>query len=94
VWQTQCIARIDPQSAAVTGWILMHGLRDQMLVVNQQQGLPADVLNGIAYDADTKRLFVTGKLWAQLYEIRVVAYPEVDQKKQLEYARTTCNPPV
>lgn len=92
VWMTPCIARIDPESAAVTGWILLEGLREMTLEVNKEQGLPMDVLNGIAYDAAKKRIFVTGKQWAQMYEIKVSEYPEVDQKSQLAHARTVCKP--
>lgn len=94
VWQTPCIARIDPESAAVTGWILLEGLKEITAVVNKEQGLPIDVLNGIAYDVEQKRLFVTGKKWAQMFEIRVVEYSEAEQKTQLEHARTVCKPPV
>ena len=67
VWLTDRIARISPATGKVTGWIDLAGL-----------GGPADrdvtgaVLNGIAYDSSGKRLFVTGKLWPRLYEIRLV----------------------
>ncbi len=66
VWQTELIARIDPQSGRVTGWVDLTGLLDQS---NLSQ--PVDVLNGIAYDAENGRLFVTGKLWPTLFEIEV-----------------------
>lgn len=62
VWQTDCIARIDPQTGRVTAWIDLAGLRPPQ----------TDVLNGIAYDAGQGRLFVTGKLWPHLYEIALV----------------------
>ncbi len=65
VWQTNLIARIDPQSGHVNGWIDLSGL----LPPAEQQG--ADVLNGIAYDAAGDRLFVTGKLWPKLFEIKL-----------------------
>ena len=91
---TPCIARIDPESAALTGWILLEGLKEMTLEVNKEQGLPMDVLNGVAYDAAKRRVFVTGKQWAQLYEIKVIEYPEVYQKSQLEHARTVCKPRV
>jgi glutamine cyclotransferase len=66
VWQTDRIARISPKDGRVTGWIDLTGL------------LPATeraadaVLNGIAYDAQGDRLFVTGKLWPRLFEISLV----------------------
>jgi glutaminyl-peptide cyclotransferase len=67
VWQTNRIARIDPVSGQVTGWIDLTGLLDPATVTQ-----PVDVLNGIAYDAATDRLFVTGKLWPLLFEIELV----------------------
>jgi glutaminyl-peptide cyclotransferase len=64
VWQTDRIARINPKTGQVTGWIDLTGL------LPQRSGSD-DVLNGIAYDAKAKRLFVTGKLWPWLFEIRL-----------------------
>lgn len=64
VWQTNLIARIDPQTGAVKGWIDLTGLPETL----RRRGA-ADVANGIAYDAKQDRLFVTGKNWARLYEI-------------------------
>lgn len=68
VWQTDFIARIDPASGHVLGWIDLTGL----LASQGGSALDVDVLNGIAYDARGKRLFVTGKLWPWLFEIRRV----------------------
>lgn len=67
VWQSDRIARIDPATGVVTGWIDMRGLLKFGEVTN-----PDAVLNGIAYDAAAKRLFVTGKLWPKLFEITLV----------------------
>jgi glutaminyl-peptide cyclotransferase len=67
VYQTNRIARIDPASGKVTGWIDLTGILSPADRVQ-----PVDVLNGIAYDARTDRLFVTGKLWPKLFEIRLV----------------------
>ncbi len=67
VWQTDLIARIDPQTGWVTAWIDLTGL-----LWPEDYGRPVDVLNGIAYDADQGRLFVTGKWWPQLFEIELV----------------------
>jgi glutaminyl-peptide cyclotransferase len=65
VWMTDRIAMIDPASGAVTGWINLAGLMPRGSTSGDA------VLNGIAYDAQRKRLFVTGKLWPRLFEIRV-----------------------
>jgi glutamine cyclotransferase len=67
VWQTDQIARIDPASGQVLGWIDLAGLLSP-----EDRRQPVDVLNGIAYDAAGDRLFVTGKLWPKLFEIRLV----------------------
>lgn len=65
VWLTDRIAMIDPVSGRVTGWLDLSGLMPGVA-----RGTNA-VLNGIAYDAAGDRLFVTGKLWPTLFEIRV-----------------------
>ena len=66
VWQTDRIARIDPQSGAVLGWIDLTGL------LRPEDRTPTvEVLNGIAYDQAHDRLFVTGKFWPRLYQIRL-----------------------
>jgi glutamine cyclotransferase len=70
VWQTDRIARIDPQTGAVTAWIDLSGLGDPSFRVN-----PDAVLNGIAYDAQNDRLFVAGKLWPSLFEITLRLAP-------------------
>jgi glutaminyl-peptide cyclotransferase len=64
VWLTDYIARIDPATGRINGYVDLRGL------------MPAndptrDVLNGIAYDAGGDRLFVTGKLWPRLFEIKL-----------------------
>lgn len=66
VWQTNRIARISPKTGRVTGWIDLTGL----LSAREAEGV--DVMNGIAYDAARDRLFVTGKLWPKVFEIRIV----------------------
>src|SRR6266478_1767749 len=67
VWQTDQIARISPRTGKVPGWIDLSGLMDKAQLADSDS-----VLNGIAYDAKTGRLFVTGKLWPKLFEIKVV----------------------
>jgi glutamine cyclotransferase len=66
VWMAKGIARIDPNSGKVTGWIDLTALANTV-----GTNSPDAVLNGIAYDAAADRLFVTGKLWPKLYEIRL-----------------------
>ena len=67
VWQTDRIARIAPSNGRVLGWIDLSGI-----LPKQDQNGQIDVLNGIAYDSMGDRLFVTGKLWPKLFEIRIV----------------------
>ena len=64
VWQTDFIARIDPQSGKVIAWIDLAPLKAHFSPVRR-----LDVANGIAYDPATKRLVVTGKLWPLLFQI-------------------------
>ncbi len=66
IWHAERIARIDPQTGHIVGWIDLTGLRSQIEVHDEEA-----VLNGIAYDETNGRLFVTGKLWPKLFEIRV-----------------------
>lgn len=66
VWTTGFIVGIDPQDGAVRRLIDLRGLQKQGMTDSDA------VLNGIAWDADDRRLFVTGKLWPWLYEIRLV----------------------
>lgn len=71
VWQTDRIARISPQTGKLLGWIDLAGLLPER---DRVEGY-TDVLNGIAYDPASKRLFVTGKLWPKLFEIKLVEKP-------------------
>ena len=68
VYRTDFIARIDPETGTVVGWIDLTGLLSE----EDRAGREVDVLNGIAYDPASGRLFVTGKLWPKLYEIELV----------------------
>jgi glutaminyl-peptide cyclotransferase len=72
VWQTNWIVRIDPKSGRVTSLVDLTGLLDP---AERPQGTDA-VLNGIAYDAKGDRLFVTGKNWPKLFEIRLKKRPD------------------
>ncbi len=67
IWYSDRIARISPSTGAVLGWIDLTGLLTPAERVD-----PDAVLNGIAYDAVHDRLFVTGKLWPKLFEIKVI----------------------
>ncbi len=65
IWQTNRIARIDPETGRVRAWIDLTGL------LPEADRAGADVLNGIAWDAAGGRLFVTGKLWPKLFQIEL-----------------------
>jgi len=71
VWGTDVIARIDPASGKVTGWIDLSNL----LPAAQRGTSSVDaVLNGIAYDHQHRKLYVTGKFWPKLFEIELVRF--------------------
>jgi len=61
------IARIDPETGKVVGWIDLTGI-----LSNEKIDYAIDVMNGIAYDPVADRLFITGKLWPQVFEIRLL----------------------
>jgi glutaminyl-peptide cyclotransferase len=65
VWTTDRIAIVAPATGRVTGWINLAGLMPRQATAGDA------VLNGIAWDAARQRLFVTGKLWPRLFEIKV-----------------------
>lgn len=67
IWGKETIAVIDPHTGQVAAWIDLAGIYNQ---VTYNSG---SVLNGIAYDAQGDRLFVTGKLWSQLFQIKLTA---------------------
>lgn len=67
VWHSDRIARINPQNGRVISWIDLTGLLPSDQMINAES-----VLNGIAYDAQHDRLFVTGKQWPKVFEIRVI----------------------
>jgi glutamine cyclotransferase len=66
IWHNQKIARIDPATGHINGWVDLTGLSNWSEASDEEA-----VLNGIAYDAGSDRLFVTGKLWGKLFEIRL-----------------------
>ena len=67
IWQTNHIVQINPETGQVIAWIDLTNLLSPESLTQ-----PVDVLNGIAYDAENSRLFVTGKLWPTLFEIELV----------------------
>lgn len=71
VWHEDYIVRIAPETGNVTAVLNLQGLRPP-----ETRGDPEAVLNGIAYDAANRRLFVTGKLWPALFEIHQVPAEE------------------
>mmetsp|Transcript_3379 Transcript_3379/g.8844 ORF Transcript_3379/g.8844 Transcript_3379/m.8844 type:complete len:415 (+) Transcript_3379:59-1303(+) len=88
IWQTECIARIDPSTGKITGWILAYNVWHKEMVKSNALGLlhEMDVLNGIAYDGATKRLWITGKKWSTVYEVEV----RVNENADLFNARQRC----
>jgi glutaminyl-peptide cyclotransferase len=67
IWHKDEIGRISPETGKIIGRIDLHGIIDK-----RQLGDGDAVLNGIAYDAVNRRLFITGKLWPELFEIKIV----------------------
>jgi glutamine cyclotransferase len=68
VWHSDRIARISPKDGHVIAWIDLTGILPEDQRMNAES-----VLNGIAYDAAKDRLFVTGKQWPAVFEIKVIA---------------------
>ena len=67
VWQTDRLVRISPADGRVLGWVNLAGILSRA-----DRDSETDVLNGIAYDVLGDRLFVTGKNWPKLFEIKLV----------------------
>lgn len=67
VYKTDWVVRISPDSGRITGWIDFRGLLGR-----EEMNSMVDVLNGIAYDAQKDRIFVTGKYWPKLFEIKIL----------------------
>jgi len=78
IYGKDCLARINPSSGAVTAWAIVEGLQEMR---------GDKVLNGIAWDAERGRLFITGKLWPALYEVELVP-----STVSLSQARQKCLP--
>ncbi|MCS6883533.1 MAG: glutaminyl-peptide cyclotransferase [Oscillochloridaceae bacterium] len=84
IWQSDRIARIDPATGRVLAYVDLSELRS-LLPPAEYGPSPPEVLNGIAYDAASGRLFVTGKLWPRVFEIELV---ETAWRIHLPLART------
>ena len=67
VWYSDRIARVDPRTGLITGWLDGTPLRTRVDLADPRE----DVLNGIAYDRDAKKLYVTGKRWPKVFEVEV-----------------------
>jgi glutamine cyclotransferase len=67
VWQTDVIIKIDPESGRVLGKADFSGTKEKYFPEALDK---AEVLNGIAYDSTTKRLFITGKYWPKIFEVK------------------------
>ncbi|RJX35087.1 MAG: glutaminyl-peptide cyclotransferase [Desulfurivibrio sp.] len=67
IWKEDRIARINPATGQVTGWVDLAGLAAQYAPADEDS-----VLNGIAYDRDKDRIYVTGKRWSRIFAIRVI----------------------
>ena len=68
IWQTDRIARIDPKTGEVVGWVDCRNLLSMKDFIPEH----TDVLNGIAYDPATKRLWLTGKFWPKVFEVKLI----------------------
>eukprot|EP00208_Stichococcus_sp_RCC1054_P005758 CAMPEP_0206141564 /NCGR_PEP_ID=MMETSP1473-20131121/13375_1 /ASSEMBLY_ACC=CAM_ASM_001109 /TAXON_ID=1461547 /ORGANISM="Stichococcus sp, Strain RCC1054" /LENGTH=324 /DNA_ID=CAMNT_0053536179 /DNA_START=227 /DNA_END=1201 /DNA_ORIENTATION=+ len=88
VWMTECIVRISPSDGAVVGWVNLSGLLAQERHARPQARI--DVLNGIAWDGQRKRLFVTGKWWQKLYQVQLQEAPQTAE--HLNQVRGLCIP--
>jgi len=96
IWQTECVARVDPTTGSVLGWVLMKGLRQRAIREggNRRSG-HTDVLNGIAWDAEGGRLWMTGKKWARLFQVKIKKLPEAKQTaEEVARARARCIRPM
>lgn len=91
VYQTQCIVIVDPMTGAVDGWIDMDGLRSRLKAEDQRMNAP-DVLNGIAFDEGNDRLFLTGKLWSKMFEVKVLPVDTDSSGEQAKSIRKRCVP--
>lgn len=74
VWQTDWVVRIDPETGTIKSLVNFTGLLRE-----SERREDTDVLNGIAYDAKTKKLLITGKKWPKIFEVEVVLPSKTDK---------------
>jgi len=67
IWQQPYIYKIDPSNGQVAGRIDVSAIWERIKIIDPE----ADVPNGIAYDADTGKIYITGKKWPELYEVQL-----------------------
>ncbi|KAK9837554.1 hypothetical protein WJX74_000046 [Apatococcus lobatus] len=90
VWMTDCIAIIQPKTGKVKAWLDMAGLRQNLQQENPQQRPVMDVLNGIAWDESKRELYVTGKYWSKLYEIKPMLQTASPTRQEVKAVRSRC----
>lgn len=88
VWQTPCLAKIDPKTGQVLAWVDM----ETMVQGIRAGGGRVDVLNGIAWDQAGRRLFVTGKWWPKMFSIELVPMRTRNYTHLLNKTRKKCWP--
>jgi glutamine cyclotransferase len=93
VWQTNCIAIIDPASARVTGWVGLSDLVTRARLASAKLGKAMDVLNGIAYDSAAGTFYLTGKYWSVMFEVQIGPGKAMSEQ-QLAQTRVDCVPQV
>jgi hypothetical protein len=86
---SECIARIDPATGEVKGWIDMHGLFD-LQSARVKSDPSSYVLNGIAYHEPSGRLYVTGKQWDKMYQVRIKPAAELDAARDAAHIKAKC----
>lgn len=88
IYEKDCIARFSPDSGSVSAWVILSDILNQIAREARTGTSSPGVLNGIAWDPETKRLWVTGKKWPKLFEIKLV--PRTDLT--LDEVRSLCIP--
>lgn len=89
VWMSDLVARIDVDTGAVASWLDLTGILNKDAVPH---GHETDVLNGIAYDATTGRIFVTGKMWPKMFSVRVSKKRVADSVENLDVSTFFMDP--
>ncbi|GMH45500.1 hypothetical protein BSKO_13457 [Bryopsis sp. KO-2023] len=93
VWQTDCIARIDPRTGQVNSWVDLENLTKIAAAKAQKRNRKMDVLNGIAWDVKNREVYVTGKLWPAVYKVKITAGEKrPPTEEELQSIRSKCIP--